>query len=61
MLEDFYRDPSTKLGSNIHEINYFVVTDLETLEKYYCTSAYFYVIRHYKKEMGEKDKEKMIF
>ncbi|KAL4472502.1 hypothetical protein ABPG74_018451 [Tetrahymena malaccensis] len=42
MLDDFYQDPQAKLGSNIHEINYFVVTDLATLQKYYCTSAYFY-------------------
>ncbi|EAR97675.2 DENN (AEX-3) domain protein (macronuclear) [Tetrahymena thermophila SB210] len=42
MLDDFYHDPQAKLGSNIHEINYFVVTDLGTLQKYYCTSAYFY-------------------
>ena len=42
-IEEYFQADDEKLAIFISEMNYFVLTDLQTMIKYYCTSALFYV------------------
>ena len=46
-IELYLQSDDDKLASLVSEMNYFVITDLVSMTKSYCTSAYFYVIFFY--------------